>query len=167
VWDGTAVASVVDSSGGQLTRAVRAAMGNTSSELWYAAPITAAITKIDVTMAGSASGFDAWVAEFAHVAAGAPTQMNQACLVYPPTIARAPVTTTADGELVIGTSMLAYPVYANAVDAPFTALPFQNGNGAAYVVADAPGAYAPVWGVGSGSGMMAMTCSSTIAFRPQ
>ena len=166
-WDGTQVADVRDENGSALVSAgVRAVMTNTSSELWYAAPVAATST-IDVTMAGSASGYDVFVAEFSNIAAGPPAQTGGACLQYPPAVVTAPVTTTVPGELVVGATMLAYPAYASTVTAPFSALPTEDGNGVAYLVADTPGSYGPSWGVGMGSGMTAMTCTSTAAFLPR
>lgn len=166
-WDGTAVTGVHDENGSAFVSAgVRAVMTNTSSELWYAAPASATST-IDVAMAGSASGYDVWVAEFANVADGPPAQTGSGCLEYPPAVVAAPVTTTVPGELVVGATMLAYPAYASAVAAPFTELSTEDGNGVAYFIADVPGSYGPSWGVGMGSGMAAMTCTSTAAFLPR
>jgi hypothetical protein len=63
--------------------------------------------------------------------------------------------------------MLAYPLYADAIVAPFTSLgPLTGGNGAAYYIAPAAGSYAPSWQIGSGSGQTAMTCASSAAFMP-
>src|SRR6185312_15901005 len=111
-----------------------------------------------------ASGYDVWVAEFANIADGPPAQTGSGCLEYPPAVVAAPVTTTVPGELVIGATMLAYPAYVSAVAAPFTELSTEDGNGVAYHVADVPGSYGPSWGMGMGSGMTAMTCTSTAAF---
>ncbi|MBV8762788.1 MAG: hypothetical protein JO257_36220 [Deltaproteobacteria bacterium] len=167
-WDGTPVASITDGMGSALTSAnVRAVMANTSSELWYAAPATNATTHLDITMGGSATGYDVWALELSNVAAGPPAQTNHACLQYPPAVATAPVATTVPGELVIGATMLAYPAYANAVAAPFTALPFESGNVVAYTIAETPGSYGPTTTEGMGRGMTAMTCTSTIAFLPR
>jgi hypothetical protein len=141
-------------------------MASTSSELWYASP-SPATSGLMIAMAGSASGFDVWAAEFSGVASGPPAALGSGCLEYPPTVVVAPVTTTVPDELVVGATMLAYPVYVAAVVPPFTAIgAMLDGNGVAFDIAAAPGSYGPDWTVGSGSGMAAMTCASTVAFLP-
>ena len=162
VWDGTPVASIM--AGTPLTSAgVRAVQASTSSELWYGSP-PAGTTFAQITMNGAPSGYDAWAAVFENVAPGPPAATGSGCLQYPPDVVTAPVQAAA-GDLVFGATMLAYPAYADGVAAPFTALPLRDGNGAAYYIAAAPGSYGPSWSVGSGAGMQAMTCASTLAFH--
>jgi hypothetical protein len=163
--DNTAVSAVHDDHGVMFARAgSRALLGGTATEIWFV-DATAASTSVTVEMAKSSIGFDIFVAEVANVASGPPIATATGCLEYPPTIAHASVDAPA-GTFVFGSTMLQNPLYVDAADPPFTALPIVSGNGAAYWIASADGSAGPTWTLASGSGMMAATCSSTLAFAP-
>jgi hypothetical protein len=163
--DNTAVSAVHDDHDVVFARAgSRALLGGTATEIWFV-DATAASTSITVEMAKSSIGYDVFVAEVANVAGGPPLATAMNCLEYPPTIAQASVDAPA-GAFVFGSTMLQNPLYVAAANAPFTALPIASGNGAAYVVASTSGSAGPTWTLGSGSGMTAATCSSTLAFLP-
>jgi hypothetical protein len=163
--DNTAVSAMHDDHGVTFARAgSRALLGGTATEIWFA-DATAASASITVEMAASSIGFDVFVAEVANVASGPPLTTAMNCLEYPPTIAQANVDAPA-GAFVFGSTMLQDPLFVDAVNAPFTALPIASGNGAAYWVSSSAGSAGPTWALGSGSGMMAATCSSTLAFLP-
>jgi hypothetical protein len=165
VWDATAVSAVHDDHGIALALAgARAVMSTTSTEIWYV-DATEASTTMTVEMTGSATGFDVFIAEVASIAPGPPELARTKCVQYPPSVAQATVDAPT-GAFVFGSTMLEYPVYAEAVEPPFTALPLADGNGAAYTIAPGSASQGPSWLVGSGAGMSATTCSSTLAFAP-
>jgi hypothetical protein len=156
------VASVVDGNGTPFVSAnARAALGANSSDLWYLDEAKAT-TSVTITMA-AATGYDVWIVEFSHVADAAP-EVHAGCVVYPPSVEIAKVTTTAPNTLVFGTTMLAAPLDVDSAALPFIGLPVQSGNGAAYYVAAAAGSYGPAWSLGAGSGSSGNTCASTAAF---
>jgi hypothetical protein len=163
--DNTAVSAVHDDHGVTFAPAgSRALLGGTATEIWFV-DATAASASITVEMAASSIGFDVFVAVVANIASGPPLATAMGCLEYPPTIAQASVDAPA-GTFVFGSTMLQNPLFVGSANAPFTALPIVSGNGAAYWIASADGSAGPTWELASGSGKMAATCSSTLAFAP-
>ena len=163
--NGTAVASIVDSTGTALISTNAFAVnGTTSSEIWYESESTAT-DSVTVTMT-TGSYFDVFVGEFSGIRPGPPAAVAKNCVEYPPTIASADVTTTAPGSLVVTATMNAYPLYVSQMLAPFTGFPAQTGNDAGYYIAAVPGTYGSTFDIDSGAGMSAMTCASSAAWLP-
>ena len=161
---GNTVASVVDGSGNSLTSAgARAVMTSTATELWYEAP-SVATNSVTVTLT-PASNFDVWAYEFSGTKPGPPETIATNCLQYPPTIVTAPGMTTSGNELVFSVAMLAFPLFASDVIAPFTGN-VSTGNAASFYVAPVPGSYGTMFDIASGQGMTAMTCASTAVWLP-
>lgn len=161
---GDAIASVVDERGHPLApTGTRAFNGSTSSELWYETAVEAT-TGMTITP-GIASNFDAWVAEFSGVK-GAPAQVAENCLLYPPTIVAVPGDTTVANALVVNVLMAQAPMYVSSALPPFVTFPPLTGNDTAYYIAAQPGSYAADYSIASGSGMTAMTCENTAVWVP-
>jgi hypothetical protein len=159
IHSNASVISVVDGTS-YMASGAHAALGNTSSDIWYLANAAPNFGTIRITTS-AATAYEVWVVEIAH--AGALDHAAGSCVIDPPRVATAQLATTVADEVVFGVTMLStYNV--TSVAAPFLPLMIQNGNAAAYYIAPTVGSFGPAWG--STATMMQNTCSSTAAFLP-
>lgn len=116
-----------------------------TSEIWYARNTVAGASQVVVHATGGVS-LDAWVVEVAGLAptggVDAHAEGNGAATT---TVAAPTVTPTGSPALVVSTAGSCGALNGLAAISSFVGLPIQDGNGAAYFVATAPGSYAPVY----------------------
>jgi len=154
IYSGAAsVASVTDdASGGGDTYAsaslLSIAPGNCqASEIWYARDLKAGATSVSVTMTAGVTSLWVWVLEASGMReSGGVDNGTDGTGGATNTITAPTVTPTGAPALVVSAVGSCGSIGGISGGNPFTALPAQGGNGAAYYIALTPGTYGPVFG---------------------
>ena len=116
-------------------------------DLWYARNSVAGATAITVTPGAGVSGSGAVIWEFSGADPSAPLDQTAVLSSQPPTLtpSGAPVTITAQNEIVISIAGVAFPLTGMATGNAFIGDSALLSDGWAHLVTSATGAYYPQW----------------------
>lgn len=164
---GVPIASIIDNGGNTYVSAGAKATWATADsnvvEIWYARAVAAASSWTISNTGAGASSRQYWILDVAGADATAPLDVVATRSDAPASaMPSAPtVTPTAFPSVVISAGNFVSTLSGLAPGAPFTALPIQTDNDAAYYIATLPGAYGAVWVDTVGNSY----CTSTAAFK--
>jgi hypothetical protein len=129
-------------------------------EHWYARDTKAGATKVIITLTAS-SDISAWVMEVSGPSKTSPFESASVADDQPASMrVIAPRVQTAGSALVVSTASSCNQVNGLVDGSPFIALPFENGDDAAYYVAPTGGSYGASW-----TSVNATWTASTVAFH--
>jgi hypothetical protein len=116
-----------------------------ASEIWYARNARAGAKSVTVTTSGSVT-LQVWVVELSNTRTTGGVDVGNVGSGAASTTITAPTVTPSGVPAVVVSALGSCGTMGSlAGGSPFTALPIQNGNGAAYYIATAPGAFGPVY----------------------